>query len=52
MHYSLMGEMRLSFIDSDFLYKGALLCRCECKYNLRLQKINHPPGLIFFYKNI
>ena len=24
MHYSLMGEMRLPFIDSDLLYKGAL----------------------------
>ena len=22
MHYSLMGKMRLSFIDSDLLYRG------------------------------
>jgi len=24
MHYSLMGKMRLPFIDSDLLYRGAL----------------------------
>jgi len=24
MHYSLMGKMRLLFIDSDLLYRGAL----------------------------
>ena len=24
MHYSLIGKMRLSFIDSDLLYRGAL----------------------------
>jgi hypothetical protein len=24
MHYSLMEKMRLSFIDSDLLYRGAL----------------------------
>jgi len=24
MHHSLMGKMRLSFIDSDLLYRGAL----------------------------
>jgi hypothetical protein len=28
MHYSLMGKMRLPFIDSGLLYRGALLkCR-------------------------
>ena len=30
MYYSLMGKMRLSFIDSDLLYRGALLGRFDC----------------------
>jgi hypothetical protein len=24
MHYSLMGKMRLPYIDSDFLYRGSI----------------------------
>jgi hypothetical protein len=30
MHYSLMGKMRLPFIDSDLLYRGAGLTGCIC----------------------
>ena len=30
MYYSLMGKMKLSFIDSDLLYRGALLGRFDC----------------------
>jgi len=29
MHYSFMGEMRLPFIDSYLLYRGALKCRFD-----------------------
>jgi len=30
MQYSLMGKMRLPFIDSDLLYRGALSGRFDC----------------------
>ena len=30
MHNSLMGKMRLPFIDSDLLYRGAGLTGCIC----------------------
>ena len=34
MHYSLMGKMRLHFIDSDLLYRGSLyLGRFDCTRN-------------------
>jgi len=31
MYYSLMGKMRLPFIDSDLLYRGVLKSRFDCK---------------------
>jgi len=31
MHYSLMGKMRLPFIDSELFYRGALSGRFDCK---------------------
>ena len=33
MHYSLMGKIRLPFIDSDLLYRGALNGRFDCILN-------------------
>ena len=30
MHYSLMGKMRLQFLDSGLLYRGALSGRFDC----------------------
>jgi hypothetical protein len=30
MHYSLMGKIRLPFIDSDLLYRGTLKGRFDC----------------------
>jgi hypothetical protein len=32
MHYSLMGKMRLPFIDSDLLFRGALEGRFDCLF--------------------
>ena len=29
IHYSLMGKMRLPFIDSDLLYRGTLIGRFD-----------------------
>ena len=39
MHYSLMGKMRLPFIDSDLLFRGALEGRFDFIYwlNHRVQ---------------
>ena len=30
MHYSLMGKMRLPFVDSDLLYRGVLYRQVIC----------------------
>jgi hypothetical protein len=30
MHYSLMGKMKLPFIDMDVLYRSAFLGRLDC----------------------
>ena len=30
MHFSVMGKMIISFIDSDFLYIGAIKDRFDC----------------------
>ena len=35
MHYSLMGKMRLVFIDSDLLYRGVLLDKFDCIFLLQ-----------------
>ena len=32
MQYSLIGKMRLPFIDSDLLYRGALYSRLDCTW--------------------
>jgi hypothetical protein len=32
MYYSLVGKMRLSFIESDLLYRGTLYYRLDCVY--------------------
>ena len=34
MHYTLMGKMRLPFIDSGLLYRGALYGRFDCKWKV------------------
>ena len=41
MQYSLMGKMRLPFIDSDLLHRGALYDKLGCIYD------SEPSSLVF-----
>ena len=34
MHYTIMEKMRLPFIDSGLLYRGALYGRFDCNLNV------------------
>ena len=39
MHYSFMGEKRLTFLDSDLLYKGALLAGFNIKFHIGIHEL-------------